>query len=683
MTQKETLNNYMYRLQPWKTFDYDLLSNVYIRTRYNQKDRPTVNDCIIFLDTETSKSRDRQDNYVVLWTITIRVFDRNLVTLYGQKPSDCARCLERMQDAFRGHQSFIYVHNLSYDWVFLRKFLFDRFGFPVYQLNTRPHYPIFIEFENGIILRDSLILAQRTLEKWANDLDVEHKKAVGTFDYDLIRDQNGTFTMKELTYAEFDTLAGAECVDKLKQTLNKTIFGMPWTATGIVREMIRKIGSRNNGHNYFLQNALTLPQLLIAHDVYHGGYVHANREFYTRVVEGDIFAYDFASSYPFVMLCERYPCEKFMSMDNCSMWDILADHENAYMFKLIGYNVKLKDYRYPMPALQASKAKVLINPIKDNGRILECDYIEIYLNEIDLQVISNLYDFEKHICVDVMAAYKDYLPRWLTDYIFELFRNKTQLKGGDPVLYSIAKSMLNSIYGLHVQFPIRDEILEDYETGLYDVKPIDKEEKYNEFCKKRSTMLPYQIGVWVTSYAFRNLFALGSCAGTWLYSDTDSAYGMDWNLDQLEEYNNTCKQKLQRNGYGPVSHNGRDYWLGVAEMDGHYSEFCTVGAKRYCVRDAETGELKITVAGVPKKRGAKCLKNDIHNFRNGFIFDGVTTGKKLHTHLFNEEIFIDEYGNEIGDSIDLEPNDYTLSTVKTWSVFDELIEGAEFYDMEE
>ena len=128
------------------------------------------------------------------------------------------------------------------------------------------------------------------------------------------------------------------------------------------------------------------------------------------------------------------------------MSDILSDTENAYMFKMIGYHVALKNYRFPMPALQYSKAVKCINPVVDNGRLLECDYIEIYLNEVDLSVINEQYDFEAHICIEVMAAYKSYLPRWLTDYIFKLFEDKTTLKGGDAVLYAIAKSMLNSVY---------------------------------------------------------------------------------------------------------------------------------------------------------------------------------------------------------------------------------------------
>ena len=48
-------------------------------------------------------------------------------------------------------------------------------------------------------------------------------------------------------------------------------------------------------------------------------------------------------------------------------------------------------------------------------------------------------------------AEKDYLPRWYTDYVFECFKDKTMLKGGDPVAYALAKAKVNSLYGMMVQ----------------------------------------------------------------------------------------------------------------------------------------------------------------------------------------------------------------------------------------
>lgn len=681
-----------YQLIEWDKFDYEILNSIETKKKRNKSKTVICNDVIIFLDTETSKSDYLEDNYIILWTLSIRYKGNNIVTFYGRKPTECISCLEKLQNNFTGHQTFIYVHNLPYDYFFLRLFLLESFGNPVYQLNVKPHYPIYIEFDNGITFRDSLILSQRSLEKWANDMDVEHKKAVGNWDYEAIRLQNSPLTALELGYAEFDTLAGVECVDALKNALNKQIYSMPWTATGIVRGKIQQFGYRNSGHNYYLKNQLSLDQLIRFNAFYHGGYCHGNRAFYNYTIKEidigfPVICYDFCSSYPYCMISEKFPSEKFSKMPNCSIYDILEDSDNAYLFKFIAINVRLKDDFFPMPALQYSKVIKCINPIVDNGRLLECDYIEILMNEIDIRVIEEQYTFDKHICVDVEASFKAYLPRWFTDYVFSLYEDKCKLKGGDTVLYNLSKSMLNSCYGLSVFYPIKNEIREDYKTGFYYTEQINMKEKYNEYSAKKSTVLPYQIGCWVTSYAFYNLFQLGKCVnyedgGEWLYSDTDSCYAYNWDLEKIESYNEKCKEKLINNNYGAVIHNGKEYWLGIAELDGVYSEFKLIGAKRYCVRDKETGKLKITVAGVPKKAGGECLDNDIENFKAGFIFSGEKTGKKLHKYIYRDEIIIDDYGNEIGCSIDLSPCDYLLSDVKQWERID-TIESIEWFENEE
>lgn len=84
----------------------------------------------------------------------------------------------------------------------------------------------------------------------------------------------------------------------------------------------------------------------------------------------------------------------------------------------------------------------------------------------------------------------------------------------------------------------------------------------------------------------------------------------------------------------------------------------------------EDHEIHITVAGVPKK-GAACLDNDLHNFRKDFIFDGRITGKLSHFYIFSKDgIKIDEWGNEVGDSIDLQPCNYHLDAVNKWEYLD-------------
>ncbi len=654
-----------YSFRYYKFFNFQLLSKIMTIKRAGAKNSETYNDCIIMFDTETSKETAGTvcRNYLVAWTISIRAFHQNIITLYGTRPSELVYTLEQMIMAMPGDKTVIYAHNFAYDWVFVRKYFMAAWGTPLHQLNTKPHYPLFIEFGNGIIFKDSLALAQRSLEKWAKDLDVPHKKASGYWNYDTVRQQDCRFSPEEKTYIEYDTLAGVECLEATMKKLNKRIYSMPYTATGIPRELVRIRAKANGGRELFQKIVPDYNTQLILEQVFHGGYTHNNRHYTERLIKGKIEAYDEASAYPYAMLGYKFPMQRFRSYKNCKPDFILKNAEDfAYIFKLIMIKPHLKTDDTAMPALQKSKAVRTINSIEDNGRILCAELVEIYLNEIDLEVIMEQYDYDSALCIDVRYSFKDYLPRWFTDFIYECFVEKTLLKGGDPVSYSIAKAKLNSLYGMCVQRPIRQMIEENYESGDYSTNTeTDERELYERYCKNINSVLPYQWGVWVTSISFRNLFTIGSFAGTWLYSDTDSCYGTDWDEEGLRKYNEKCKKRLLDRGYGAVLHNGREYWLGICELDGTYQEFISVGAKRYAVRDMK-GAVKITVAGVPKK-GFQCLRDDLHNFHAGLIFDGVTTGKKLHTYYFEDDTWIDEHGNERGDSIDLSPGDYLLDSV--------------------
>lgn len=668
-------NNAPYEMIFYNLYNYEILSRIPVFNKSGRGGNQSYNDCIIMADTETSKKarRDTKENHICAWTISIRCLERNIVTLWGRTPSEMMQCISMIMSSMHGDETYIYLHNMSYDYQFLRLFLFRAFGYPVKQLSTKPHYPIYFKFENGLILRDSLILAQRSLDKWAKDLGVEHQKAVGKWEYNKIRNQNEDFTADELEYIEHDTLAGVECLDALRIALNKSIYSMPWTATGIPREEAREIGKKNRAHDRFVRMAPTKEQLIKLMKLFHGGFTHGNRYFIDTVIDWmETFCKDFSSSYPFVMLTEKFPCEKFGPYKDCSIDDILKLGKTyAFMFKLIMIKPDLKSYENPMPALQFSKCVSCINPILDNGRVICADYVEIYLNEVDLQIIAQQYKSEKHICTEVEFALKAYLDRWFTDYIYSLYEAKTKLKGGDIVQYMLAKAKLNSLYGMCVQRPIRENLIEDFETGEY-ITEEPPEDAYDKYVNNKNSFLSYAWGVWTTSYAFRNLFMLGHCVdsspdqngnqGIWVYSDTDSIYATRWNPYKVEAYNEVCRDKLRANGYGPVIHNGREYWLGVAEDDGHYSEFVCQGAKRYACRDAESGKLKITVAGVPKK-GAECLEDDINKFKKGFIFSGKITGKLTHNYIFVDDIYIDEDGNETGDSINLESCDYLLDNV--------------------
>ena len=661
----------MYQMVEWDQYDYTGLASISTLIRTGKRQKTNFTNAFIMFDTETSKSRDDNilnDNHVVAFTISIRSEHKNIVTLYGHRPDECIECISKILDNVQGDKTIFYAHNMPYDYQFLRLFLFESFGKPIKQLNIKPHYPINIEFQNGLILKDSLVLAQRGLEKWANDLDVKHKKASGKWDYNKYRTQHETFTADELEYIEHDTLAGVECLDTLSIMLHHYVYSMPYTATGIPREEARNIGKQNRAHDIFERISPDFDVYLMQEACFHGGYCHPNRYLITRdeddIIRGLILCLDFTSSYPFVMLTEKYPMGKFKPFRDSNIYELVENSDRyAFMCKLILIDVEIKDNSIVMPVLQASKCTQSINAIIDNGRILQARYVEIDCTEQTMKIIIDQYRWKKHLCMNVYYSTKRNLPRWFTDYVYKLFGDKCTLKHSDPINYQIAKAKLNSSFGMCVQRAIPNEIEEDYDTGVYHITNKKNPDEYQKYLKNINKFLPYQWGLYITEYAMTNLYKLGAMCDTWIYSDTDSVYGQGWDWRKVRAYNKECEQKLLDRGYKPVIYKNEKFVLGSATVDGIYSEYAVVGAKRYACRSAIDDELHITVAGVPKK-GVASLNNDIRNFRKGLIFSGEISGKLQHEYIYNERIYTDQDGNLLGDSINLTPCDYLLDDIE-------------------
>lgn len=688
---RKKVKSTLYRLLDYKDINREILKDVLSCVRVIKRGGKGTNDpynnCIIAADTETSKTCDDtydkkgnykpQENIVVAWTISVRSDEQNVCTIYGNKPSEFAKCLGMMQEVMQGEKTMVYFHNLAYDWVFLQRFLIADFGTPIHQLNTKPHYPISIEFDNGIIIRDSLIIAQKSLDRWANELEVEHRKACGKWDYDKRRSQNCVFSADEIEYIENDTLALVECLDKLRLQLHKRVYSIPMTCTGIIREVVRKKGREYRAKNRFTRIAPSFEfytQMLLP--CYHGGYTHNNRHAMGQIwgdQETPVECFDFASSYPFRMLVDKYPCERFAEADEPMPYtDILKYSDTtAFIFKFIATGITLKDPFNPMPVLQYSKCIKTLDAETDNGRILCADYVEIIITEVDLELICKQYRFEKHACIDVHYAEKKPLPRWYRDIVWDCFKQKTLLKGGDPVEYALSKAKVNSLYGMLVQKSLRDEISEDYQTGDFTTKCQQTEEAYQTYLENFNSILPYYWGIYVTAYSLKALFELGSCIrsdGFWLYSDTDSVYGWGFDRDKIAEFNKVQIDRLKAAGYEGIEHNNRLYYPGIAELDGQYQEFIGLHSKCYAVRKMD-GNVKITVAGVPKI-GAKCLGDDLANFKDGFVFPGKDTGKLTHYYVYRDDIYIAPDGTECGNSIDLHECDYVIGLPDISDIFD-------------
>lgn len=616
---------------------------------------------IISLDTETSKEND-EILYITDWSITIEDFG----CIYGNTISDLITTINKILsilDASEKARVLFFVHNFSYDYMFLRNHLFKEFGTPEYSLATKPHKYVCMRFSNGLEFRDSYILCGRSLEKFAKDMGCEVKKQVGSWDYEKKRTPGSERTQEEINYVCADTIALVQALRIWMKQHKVNTATCEYTNTGFVRSEGLKASKSDKTWRYsFRKSALTLDQYTLLDNAFHGGYTHANRYHIGEIIH-DVTSYDFTSSYPARMLYNKFPSGRFVDFTTTNVYDII---ELADVYAFSGYLLltdAVVNIDCPMPPIAKHKCKILRDAIIDNGRVVKASLLVVPFTDPDLETIMEYYTFSEAHVSNVIVTEKAYLPDWFCDLIMELFQNKTTLKGKDDVLYMLSKGMLNSLYGMSVQKIIRDEITEEFDQNAWIVRKTMQDaelanEKLLAFYKNRKKYLPFQWGVWVTAYAQQELFKLGKLCGNWIYSDTDSVKGTDWNINALEQYNKQILEQANARGYGSLDYNGKTYTIGTAEFDGFYSEFVTLGSKRYCYRENE--KLHITVAGVPKI-GVSELNDDIRNFRRNMIFK--ETNKKCASYIYHDgikKIIIDGEEVEYGCSVRLDDVEYTL-----------------------
>lgn len=124
----------------------------------------------------------------------------------------------------------VYVHNLPYEWQFMRKhFSWTK----VFFIDQRK--PVYAICDMGIEFRCSLKLSGKSLANTANDLlKYKAQKMVGDLDYSLIRTPNTPLTQTELGYCEADVEV-ILCYIQEKIEQEGDITRIPLTKTGYVR----------------------------------------------------------------------------------------------------------------------------------------------------------------------------------------------------------------------------------------------------------------------------------------------------------------------------------------------------------------------------------------------------------------------------------------------------------------
>lgn len=591
-----------------------------------------------------------------------------------------------------------YVHNLSFDFQFLRKHLSWN---NVFCVDRRK--PVKALSNNGILFKCSYLLSGCNLETVGNNLNKYNiKKAVGQLDYNKIRHSETPLTKEELEYCVNDIkVVMAYIQEQIEQC--GSIIKIPLTKTGFVRRYCKsqvlyngikshkdKEAVKYNRKIKKLFKNLTLEELEYKMLVraFMGGFTHANPLHANMTIE-NVTSWDFTSSYPTVMIAEKFPMSKGKKVLVNNLEDF-KKYLNCYccLFTITLYNIKSKiDFEH---YLSESKCIDLVNPIVENGRVVSADKLSVCITEQDFFIMQHCYTWDSNIRLsDNFYIYeRGYLPTTFVKSILKLYIDKTELKDvkGKEIEYQLSKSMLNSAYGMTVTSIIKDNEKYDDDVGWY-IEKTDITKALEKYNKGSGRFLFYPWGVWITAYARRNLWSgILACGEDYCYSDTDSIKIMnsDNHIDFINAYNNNIIYKLQKaleyhnldiNLIKPKTIKGIEKPLGVWDYDGFYKRFKTLGAKRYIVQ-TDKDEFKITIAGLSKEQGSIYISeqdNPFNFFKDDMYIPANETGKQTHTYI-DEHMHgtvTDYLGNEYEydelSGIHLEPCDFTLSLAEEYA----------------
>ena len=674
----------------------------------NKKGKPLLSVPVTF-DIETTSMTESDPNnpcdYMLGFPYLYQLYLCNTV-FFCRTRTECYLLFSELERCIKKHDIHVvcYVHNLSFEYQFMKSILDINYE-KVFLVKNRKVAKFELNSDT-IIFRDSYLLSNMSLAKFCENYNTpEYQKDKELIDYEVQRYPWTELSDEILYYSGMDVITLYHAIMSIMQREGDTLKTIPMTNTGYVRRSYKKacLGTTYNGgsfrkkseekfkkkKNYRKENMdkqrITLEQYNLLLKAFRGGNTHANRYKVGRIIE-NITSYDFASSYPAVMICSsEFPTGKLMECTN----SLQTDNDIQYyiehywlLLQCIFEDVSLRDNELtPVPYIPKSKVITEnFDGVYDNGRIIsQKTPFEFCFLGCEYNIIRKQYKGKIKI-VKAFYTTKGYLPIEIRNECANWYTKKTELKGIDGMEYEYMKSKnrVNSSYGMMVESIVKDISEIDDTTGEMKLRKPDEDEAQkqidNYYSFKTGKFLQYQWGVTVTALARKRLQELiDLTCKDFIYADTDSVKieNGDKYKTLLEEYNNKWVNYAEKCNvpFKAYTKNNDLQILGIADFDGFYKRFITLGAKKYAY-ELEDKSLHITIAGVPKKLGAKLL-GKLENFKVGMHFmigaDGSLEDRQnwkkrlLYNDDINIDITIDDHILHVGTYIAMERTPYELS----------------------
>lgn len=645
-----------------ETYDYSIIRDTALQkrrkgnqgTRHNER---KYKDLFCAFDIETTNDYSINQAFMYIWqfqieddTIIGRTWDEYLLF--------CDRICSQLRD---NEYLMVYVHNLSFEFSFLKGiYQFD----PEEVFAIKSRKVLKCQMLSHLEYRCSYLLTNMSLAAFTSKMGVTEKLSGSEFNYKKIRYPWTKLSKRELEYCITDVKALVEALKVYFSIENDNFYTIPYTSTGFVRRDVKR-AMRHFNRTDLLHMQTDYDIFCILRESFRGGNTHCNRYYADQIIE-NVSSYDRVSSYPDVQINELFPMSPWIKEDDISLervCRVIYKHKRACLMRVGFSNIRLKEPLWGCPYIAKHKCRNLTRHDNDNGRILDADWLEVSLTDVDLRIILDEYEFDSITFYSFYHCRYGRLPKALRDEIIKYFKGKTELKGisGQELYYHMAKAKLNSIYGMSVQSPVKQNI--DYTDDQFIERTEDERQLLEAHNKK--AFLVYAWGIWTTAHARYQLeIAIRKCGNNFIYCDTDSVKFIDDGSVSFKDYNRRRKTDSIKNGGTAVDPAGNRQYLGLYEYEGTYKQFISMGAKKYCYVD-QNDKLHITVAGVGKSLGAEELSKHggIKSFKEGFTFRKAGGTESVYNDITEPFILnIDENLLKITSNVLIRESTYTLGT---------------------
>lgn len=626
--------------------------------RGRRKNDDTIyRDTICAFDIETTRIEEIEQSVMYIWQFAF-LKGNDIYAVYGRTWDEFKQFFSLINEGEL--INLIFVHNLSYEFQFLRSVIEIKDVFALKSRSVLKFNSYSSEF------RCSYHQTHKSLDKFLKDMNVENKKL--TMDYSKKRYPWTPLTQDELDYSLNDVIGLVQAMKARMEMGDDTLYSLPLTSTGYVRRRAREAMKK---FDYRKLHSMMCDYSLytLLREEFRGGDTHANRMYAGKILT-NVESWDRASSYPDVMVNCKFPMSRFKFAGNATVDDLSRwkKFNKCFIARFHFINLRQKDVYYGCPYLSKDKALTHGKCVWDNGRLLNTldkEEIVYSLNDVDFDIISNEYIWDELRITDSYYAEYGYLPKPLINLVKTLYNDKTSLKGvpGREADYALSKEMINSLYGMCAQNPVKLDILYSDTEEPFKLEELSKDELHEKLAKyNHKAFLLYAWACWVTSWARYKLKQIVNIVGDlFVYCDTDSCkFIKDETYPIILLKIESLNQSLISDTYADDP-SGHLHFIGVFEPDGSYRRFVTLGAKKYAYEDEE-GDLHITIAGVNKSAGARELaaRGGLEALRVGFEF---REGGGLES-VYNDSAYgahtIDNHTLYIGKNVVLRPSSYTV-----------------------